>query len=346
MRTQDEFVAARTAEWAELEALLVAGKGFRKLPPASIARAAAIYRAVSSDLMRAEAAGYSPDVIALLDGLAARAHNTLYSAPPYRLRAVWELVAGDFPRTLRRHARFFALALALFVLPGALGFVGALRSRAFALRLLPEDAVEQMEKGYAEGFNQGRDEGTDTAMTGFYVYNNVGIAFRCFATGVLFGLGSMFFLVYNGLMIGAVAGLVTAAGHGKNLLTFTCTHGAFELTAIVISATAGMVMGYALVDTRGRTRFGSLRAHGRDIVYLVMGAALMLAVAALIEGFWSPSGVRPRVKYGTAIAAYALVISYLSFAGRSRAGRSRPGHSRERPPTPAPLPAGAGEARA
>ncbi len=72
-------------------------------------------------------------------------------------------------------------------------------------------------------------------MTGFYVYNNIGIAFRCFATGVLFGLGSVFFLVYNGLMIGAVAGLVTAAGHGKNLLTFTCTHGAFELTAIVIS---------------------------------------------------------------------------------------------------------------
>ena len=190
MKLQDDFVAARKQDWDELEQLLTTGSGFRKLPPASIARAASIYRAVSSDLMRAEAAGYSPDVIALLDGLAARAHNTLYSAPPYRLRAAWELIAADFPRTLRRHGRFFALALALFVLPGALGFVGALRSRAFALRLLPADAVEQMEKGYAEGFNKGRGEGTDTAMAGFYVYNNVGIAFRCFATGVFFGLGS------------------------------------------------------------------------------------------------------------------------------------------------------------
>jgi uncharacterized membrane protein SpoIIM required for sporulation len=161
-------------------------------------------------------------------------------------------------------------------------------------------------------------------MTGFYVWNNIGIAFRCFATGVLFGLGSVFFLVYNGLTIGAVAGLVTGAGHGKNLLTFTCTHGAFELTAIVISATAGMVMGYALVDTGGRTRFGSLRARGRDIVYLVVGAALMLAIAAVIEGFWSPSGAPARVKYGTAIAAYTLVISYLSFAGRAGRRRATP----------------------
>jgi uncharacterized membrane protein SpoIIM required for sporulation len=327
MRPQDEFVAARKQEWAELDGLLSFGKGFRKLPPTQIARAAAIYRAVSSDLMRAEAAGYSPDVIALLDGLAARAHNTLYSAPPYRLRAVWELLAADFPRTLRRHARFFAFAVALFLLPGAFGFVGALRSRAFALQLLPSETVEQMEEGYAEGFNKGRKAGVNTAMTGFYVFNNVGIAFRCFATGVLFGLGSIFFLVYNGLTIGAVAGLVTAAGHGRNLLTFTCTHGAFELTAIVISATAGMVMGYALVDTGGRTRFGSLRAHGRDIVYLVVGAAFMLMLAAVIEGFWSPSGVREHVKWGVAIAAYLLVIGYLTFAGRRRPTRP-PGTAR------------------
>jgi len=274
--------------------------------------------------MRAQAAGYSPDVIALLDGLAARAHNTLYSAPPYRMRAVWELVAADFPRTLRRHGRFFALALALFVLPGVLGFAGAMRSRAFALQILPAESVEQMEEAYAEGFGKGRKAGVNTFMTGFYVFHNVGIAFQCFATGVLFGLGSVFFLVYNGLTIGAVAGLVTAAGHGRNLLTFTCTHGAFELTAIVISATAGLVMGYALVNTRGRTRLGSLRAHGRDIVYLVVGAALMLAVAAVIEGFWSPSGVPARVKWGTAIGAYLLVITYLTFAGRSSPRRPAP----------------------
>ena len=322
MRPQDEFVAARQQDWAELEQLLALGRGFRKLPPMSISRAATIYRAVSSDLMRAQAAGYSPDVIALLDGLAARAHNTLYSAPPYRMRAVWELVAADFPRTLRRHGRFFALALALFVLPGALGFAGAMRSRAFALQILPAESVEQMEEAYAEGFGKGRKAGVNTFMTGFYVFHNVGIAFQCFATGVLFGLGSVFFLVYNGLTIGAVAGLVTAAGHGRNLLTFTCTHGAFELTAIVIAGTAGIVMGYALVDTRGRTRLGSLQARAREIVYLVVGAALMLLVAAGLEGFWSPSGLPERVKWGGAIVAYLLVITYLTFAGRSgQAGR-------------------------
>src|SRR4030095_9676003 len=104
--------------------------------------------------MRAQAAGYTPDLLALLDGLAARGHNALYRAPPYRLRAIWELVRADFPRAPRRHARFFPLALALFVLPGVLGFVGARASRSFALGVMsPEmaDAMEEMYKSPHEG---------------------------------------------------------------------------------------------------------------------------------------------------------------------------------------------------
>ena len=127
-----------------------------RAPPRSIAPSA-------SDLMRAEAAGYSPDVIALLDGLAARAHNALYSAPPYRLRAVWELVAADFPRTLRRHGRFFALAVRAVRAAGRASASSARCARARSrCSVLPPTAVEQMEKAYAEGFDKGREAGANT----------------------------------------------------------------------------------------------------------------------------------------------------------------------------------------
>ncbi len=208
------------------------------------------------------------------------------------------------------------LALGLFLLPGLVGFGLSYRSRSFALGLLSPEMAEHMEEAYADGFGKGRSESADTMMAGFYVHNNVGIAFRCFATGVLFGLGSMFFLVYNGLQMGAVAGLLTASGRGFNLLTFVASHGAFELTAIVIAGTAGLVMGYALVDTRGRRRFDSLRARARDIVQLVMGAALMLIVAAFIEGFWSPSAIPAPIKLSVAGGLYLLVTAYLALAGR------------------------------
>jgi uncharacterized membrane protein SpoIIM required for sporulation len=314
-RTQDEFVAVRKPAWDELDTLLAKKPLLYKLPPASISRAASLYREICSDLMRARSAGYGADVIDLLDALAARACAAMYSAPPYRLAGLRSLVTAGFPQSVRRHARFMAFATALFVLPGILGFFGALRSRSFAIQVMSESMVEQMEKSYSD-LRQGRDEGTDSMMAAFYVHNNVGIAFRCFATGILFGLGSVFFLVYNGLLIGIVAGTVTAAGNGRNLFTFIAGHGAFELTAIVISGAAGMVMGYALVDSGRRTRWASLRAKSGDLFRMIMGVALMLLVAAAIEGFWSPSTILAPVKWGVAGLLYALVFAYLLLAGR------------------------------
>ncbi|MFT5431873.1 MAG: putative membrane protein SpoIIM required for sporulation, partial [Myxococcota bacterium] len=159
---------------------------------------------------------------------------------------------------------------------------------------------------------------TDTGMFGFYIYNNVGIAFRCFATGMLFGLGSAYFLVYNGFAIGAVLGFVISAGHGNNILTFICGHGPFELTAIVISGAAGLRLGHALIETKGRTRLGSVRAITGDLVTLVLGAGAMLVIAAILEGYWSPSGLAPPIKWSVGLGFSVLVTLWLGFAGRTR----------------------------
>jgi uncharacterized membrane protein SpoIIM required for sporulation len=154
-------------------------------------------------------------------------------------------------------------------------------------------------------------------MMGFYVFNNVGIAFRCFATGILFGLGSAFFLVYNGALTGAVMGHVIRVGGGYNILTFISGHGPLELGAIVISGAAGLEMGRSLVVTEGRTRLASLWAARQSILYQIVGAACMLFLAALIEGFWSPSAAPREFKWGVGAFSLLLLTLYLGFAGRT-----------------------------
>ncbi|HEX2569381.1 MAG TPA: stage II sporulation protein M [Polyangia bacterium] len=324
MLTQDEFIARRQRDWDRLADLLGQDRALHHLPPADIAETAALYRAVCADLMRARGAGYAANLVAYLDGLAGRGHNAFYSAPPHRLAALWELVARDFPIELRKSGRFMAFAAALFLLPAVLGFVGALASPSFAATVLPSETLAEMEEAYSQSPSAGRDLGTNSMMAGFYINNNIGIAFRCFATGVFFGLGSVFFLVYNGLLIGTVFGFITRLGHGLNILTFCAGHSPFELTAIVISGAAGLRLGYALIETGGRTRWGSLRTQAPDIARLVFGAALMLLVAAFIEGYWSPSSVPPLGKRGVAVLLVVLVTAYLLCAGRRAEGRARP----------------------
>ncbi len=315
VHTQDEFVRTHESRWRHLETLLERKQSLYQHPAADISRFSEDYRVVCGHLMYARSAGYGSDLVGYLDGLAGRAHNALYGARPFRIGAVWNLVRKRFPQALRRRWRAFCIANLLFYGPFFAAMFLTLQYPGFAGEVLPKGMLEMMADMYADA-HSGREFGTDAAMAGHYVHNNIGIAFRCFATGILFGFGSMFFLLYNGIIIGTVLGYVIYRGHGENILTFVCGHGAFELTGIVISGAAGMVMGYALVDTGGRSRLESLRACGPDVGAMIMGAGLMLLIAAGIEGFWSPSGIPAPIKWSVAAGLWLMIAIYLVIAGR------------------------------
>ncbi|MEZ4300153.1 MAG: stage II sporulation protein M [Polyangiaceae bacterium] len=318
MIPQDVFVAQRKNDWNELDILLSQEKELYAHDGPTISRIASLYRALCTDLVRAKSARYTPDLAGYLNGIAGRAHSALYGARPIRAFGISSLILREFPQSLRKNWRFFLLSTALFVIPWIVGQAGTMAEPSFAKQILPASQLEMMAQMYSKGFDEGRAAGLDAGMAGFYVMNNVGVAFRCFATGILFGLGSVFFLVYNGLTIGTVTGWVMNAGYGGNILTFMCGHAPFELTAILISGAAGMRMGYALVATKGRTRIGSLRESAREIAALIMGAAVMLLIAAGLEGFWSPSSLPPPVKWAASVVFTLGMTAFLLFAGRER----------------------------
>lgn len=312
----ERFLAARREPWARLAHLLRQKSKLHQLPPDQISQVAALYREVCTDRMRADHLGCPPEVTAHLDHLVATAHNALYSSRRFSLKRAARFVLFGFPQALRANWSAFLWANVLFWAPFALGLIGALDSQQFATKVLPAAVLESMADAYSEGFSEGRDGGTDAAMAGFYVYNNIGIAFRCFATGVLFGFGSVFFLVYNGLVTGAVVGHVIRTGGGPNILTFIVGHGPLELTAIVIAGAAGLQMGRALIDTGGLTRLGALWTIRHHLTAQIVGAAVMLLLAALVEGFWSPSSIAPPVKWAFGGFLLASVAAYLALAGR------------------------------
>lgn len=315
---RDAFVAGGRSRWTRLEAMLDRGS----LPAAEWIELAALYRSVCADLATARGTGKPTDVQAYLDELAARAHARLYAGTGRAdLRQVWFDALHGFPRELRTQGVFFAAALLLFFGPAVLGFVGAIADPTYAARILSADQLRSMEEMYAGDLARGT--GGDAQMAGFYVYNNVGIAFRCFATGILFGGGPLFYLVYNGLVIGTVAGHLASVGLGGNLLTFVAGHSAWELLGVCVAGAGGLRMGWALVATGGQSRLASLRAAGPSLYRIVLGTAVMLLVAACIEGFWSAGPVPPPGKWVFGALQVVVVVSWLSLGGRRVVGDRR-----------------------
>ena len=321
--TESAFAARRQRDWEELHSLTkrAVQRGLTKLTPEEIARVSPLYRDVCGDLSRAQAARYSAPLVEYLQGLTAAGHTLVYGSHARArrggdLRARASDAVRAFPRAVRAHWGAVLIAFVLFFAPFVGGLLGTLHDPSFAFHVVPEGMLRPLTEAYAKGFNDGRGAGEDAMMAGFYVQNNVGIALRCFALGIFGGVGSAFYLVENGLSIGAVLGYVASQGAGENILTFVVGHGSLELGAIVLAGGAGLAMGWSIVAPGEITRLASLQSVARDVVVIVFGAAVMLLGAAAIEGFWSASAIPIGIKRSVGATMFVLVMAYLLLVGR------------------------------
>ncbi|VUD69180.1 hypothetical protein TDB9533_04546 [Thalassocella blandensis] len=281
-----------------------------------------LYRNISHQLAIAKQRRYSAGLIHRLNQLVVLGHERFYGdLPRYQAKFLYYLFFG-FPQTLRANARFVWLALALFVLPGFLFFYLCLTSDEVIYSLLPYEQVKEFEQMYepdAKTFGRKRESDTDIYMFCYYIQHNISISFQTFAGGVALGLGSIFFLVYNGIFMGAIAGHITQVGFTETFFPFVIGHGAFELTAIALAGAAGLKLGWSLISPGNLSRLSSLKVAAQEAIVIIYGSTVMLLIAAFLEAFWSSSSTLPiAVKYGVGSVFWLLVVAYILFAGRHR----------------------------
>lgn len=308
--------------WSELESLLVVVERSKRAKQDNLDRLPLLFRQACSDLALAEHRIYGGKVTARLNNLVIRGYKALYKPARPVAEGMLTFFGRSFPQAVRSHARLFWLNMLLFW--------GSFLAMAFSVRFDPiwvqsvlgPDGMTMMEQMYNERGPQDalRERfGSDFMMFCFYVYNNIGIDFMTFAGGILAGLGTIFFMVFNGIHIGAATGYAHYACRPDTFYSFVAGHSSFELLAAVISGTAGMVLGLAILKPGRRSRRQAMIDAGRSALPLILGAASMTLLAACIEGFWSAQPLAPPVKYAVGLAFWALLVSYLLFAGRTAA---------------------------
>jgi uncharacterized membrane protein SpoIIM required for sporulation len=327
---QEQFVARHQPEWDAFEHWLQARADARKVRASANAgvlgddQVPQAYRRLCQQLALAQRRGYSPVVTHRLQDLMQRGHGLLYRTRAPRWRAALEFILADFPRLVRSEALCMWVATGLFVLPLVAVFI-ALQLRPELIHgLMGPQELAQLEAMYdpASAHNRiGRESGGDWQMFGYYIMNNISIGLRTFASGLLFGVGSMLVLAFNGLTVGAVFGHLQQIGYSDTLWRFVCGHGAFELTAIVIAGGAGLQLGLGWLAPGQRSRRDGLVQAGTKGARLALGVTFMLLVAAFIEAFWSSINAIPAsIKYSVAGVLWLLVFLWLWRGGRHAQG--------------------------
>lgn len=281
------------------------------------------YRRLCQHLGLAQERGYSSYLVDRLQQLALRGHQQLYRRRSQTTANALAFILAGFPRLVREQWRF--------VLTASLLFFGSLLGIAVLVYLFPDliysivspHQVAEMHSMYDPtasrlGRAAERASSENWMMFGYYVMHNIGIAFQTFAAGLLFGLGSVFFLVFNGLIIGAVSGHLSDIGYGQTFWSFVIGHGAFELSAIALAGAAGLQLGWSLIAPGPLARSESLRLAARKSMQMLCGVMILLLIAAFIEAYWSSTTtITPWIKYLVGGALWLLVAAYLIFAGRT-----------------------------
>lgn len=314
-----KFEADHAAAWNELEALLEqAEKNSRAAWDG--ARLATLYRGVCEHMALAQARAYPIHLTQRLESLTQRAHQVVYRRRAWGLAQLGRLALIDFPQAVRAHRGYLWAAALLFTLPALATAWATWNDQGFILHMMDAGQVQQFDSMYGDGakaFGRERRADSDWQMFGFYIMHNIGLGFQCFAAGIFAGIGSAFFLVFNGLFLGAVGGYLVAAGYAGNFFSFVVTHSAFELTAIVLAGAAGLRLGHSWLAPGRLRRLESTKLAAREAVVVVYGVIGMLLIAAAVEAFWSSARwVAPEVKYGVGAVCWTMVLSYLRWQGR------------------------------
>ena len=314
-----DLIAARQPNWIELEKLCGSmGKG--SMPPEQVHRFSTLYRAACADLALAEAYQLPPNTVVYLHRLVARAHNQLYRSRSYRWQHWVDVVFKQTPQRIFHDPCVHIATIIFWCLFGLSAYLACDDSRwpGFCENVLTQDQMISVKQNHEYSQDGLGSVAGNSGAFGGYVWHNASIGLNCFVA-MLAVLPGLVTLAFNGTFLGAMFGYMFRPEVGvasANFQKFVTAHGPFELSAVVLSAGAGLRIGTGWIRTNGLTRLDSLLKSAREALPIAMTAVILFCLAAIIEGFISPEPSVPWAAKGaiSLMTSFALLF-YLVVLG-------------------------------
>jgi uncharacterized membrane protein SpoIIM required for sporulation len=308
------WLEKRKPYWARLEQLVQkSSRGIAALSHQELQELSLLYRQTASDLAAVREDATNKQLSAYLNQLLGRAHNLIYMGHKPKISALAHFYGDTYPNVFRETLPQTLLALSIFAVTAVAAWLLTIRDPAFAHRLLGAHMMETIEQ---------RHMWTDSIVTikplasSGIMTNNLSVAFSTFALGITAGLGTIWMLAMNGLLLGVIGAATARAGMALQLWSFVAPHGVLELPAIFIAGGAGLEIARGLLFPGLLPRRDSLADAGARAARLLLGTIPMLVVAGLIEGFFSPSSAPVAMKFALAGVLFAALLTYLFLLGR------------------------------
>lgn len=301
----------RKPYWDTLETLVTAcaRRGVGALGRAELRELALLYRQTAADLSVAREDPSGAPLARYLNTLLGRAHNLIYSGHAPRARGIIHFYTRVFPGVFRATLPYTLAATALFAAGLVAGALMAWADPGFERLLLGGGMIDTIERGemWTRSIVSVKPLASSAIMS-----NNILVSFTAFAGGILAGIGTVYMMIFNGLMIGTIAVACHRSGLSLSLWSFVVPHGTLELPAIFMAGGAGLLMAKGLLAPGFLSRRDSLTEATAVAVRLVLGVIPLLIIAGTIEGFISPTDIPVGMKFALGASMFVLLAGYVS----------------------------------
>jgi uncharacterized membrane protein SpoIIM required for sporulation len=308
------WLAKRKTYWTRLEQLVDRSNkgGISALDHRELQELGLLYRQTASDLATVREDVTSNQLTFYLNQLLGRAHNLIYMGHKQKMNGLVRFYSHTFPQVFRETFWQTFVAFLIFTVTGIATWAVTIHDPAFAHRILGPQMMETIEK--REMWTQSIVTVKPLAASGIMT-NNLAVCFTTFAFGITAGIGTIWEMFNNGMLIGVIGAATWQAGMALQLWSFVAAHGVLELPAIFISGGAGLEIARGMLFPGLLPRRESLALAGGRAARLMMGTIPILIIAGIIEGFVSPSAIATPLKFLLAAVLFAALATYLWLAG-------------------------------
>jgi uncharacterized membrane protein SpoIIM required for sporulation len=309
----NRWIEKRRPSWNRLRSLMgdLDRRGMRNLPSAELREMALLYRQMASDLSALRQEGTVRTIEAEVNQLLSQAHAVIYSRRKTNLLDIWTFFSRDYPRLFRELLPFTLASTLLFLSGAVVGTLLTLVRPEFKRHFLGPVMIQTIERHemWTQSVSSMAPQASSAIMT-----NNLTVTFTVYAAGITAGLGTLYMIAWNGVLLGVIATACHQAQMSVKLWSFVAPHGSLELPAILIAGGAGLRLAYGLLFPGIYSRSHSLSVAGADSVRLMCGVVPMLVVAGILEGFLSPSSASVALKFAVASVLFAALVVWLGSA--------------------------------
>ncbi|TYS70372.1 stage II sporulation protein M [Sutcliffiella horikoshii] len=304
-----QFIKQHRSQWKELEKLASDLHKRKNITGKNLERFHSLYQKAAQHLSYSQTYFPEEEVTSYLNGLVSKAHNLLYKDQITSWKQASDFLGHKFIGLLFEQWKFVMVAMLLFTIGGLGSYFAVLYDPLYLYSILPGDMAQNFDPE-----KLGDSDGMVDApvMSASILTNNIQVAILAFAGGITFGLLTVYVLIYNGIIVGAIAALFWHYDKTYEFWAYIVPHGMIELTAIFIAGGAGLLMGYKLFVPGEYSRGYQLKWNAKRSVQLLLGTIPLFIIAGIIEGFITPAAISLEAKYLVAGLTVMGLILYVA----------------------------------